>query len=285
MVDTYRFGPFELDPHAAELRREGVVVPLQPQPAGVLALLAGRAGELVTREEIQGAIWPDRVVDYEQGLNYAIRQIRSVLDDDAVTPRYVETLPRRGYRFVAPVERATDLPVPGWSRSRAVAYATVGLLAAAGIVAAWAVLDRDAPAAEERPTVAVLPFDNLGPDPGDLALARGLTEQIITDLARIDPERLGVIARTSSSRFAAGGRPFERIDEELGADFVLEGSVLPTVGAPRVYSPPISRCSGALGDQRPDLHAGGSVASADTRPIAPREVDAHVWQLDDDAKT
>lgn len=227
MTGVYRFGPFELDARTAELRRAGAPVPLQPQPAGVLGLLVGRAGELVTREEIQAAIWPDRVVDYEQGLNYAIRQIRTALEDDAESPRYVETLPRRGYRFVAPVDRIVEpAQAEGRVSRRAVAYGVGALLLAAGTVAAVAGLDRDAPAALERPTVAVLPFDNLGPDPGGLLLARGLTEQIITDLARIDPERLAVIARTSSSRFAASDRPLERIGEELGADFVVEGSIL-----------------------------------------------------------
>ena len=151
MTGIYRFGPFELDARAAELRREGAVVSLQPQPAGILGLLVRRAGELVTREEIQAVIWPDRVVDYEQGLNYAIRQIRAALGDDAETPRFVETLPRRGYRFVAPVERVPGTTsVGGRSSRRAVAYGLVGLLLAAGTVVAVAGLDReDAPVVEE----------------------------------------------------------------------------------------------------------------------------------------
>jgi len=235
MTGAYRFGPFELDPRTSELRRAGAVLPLQPQPAGILALLVSRAGELVTREEIQAAIWPDRVVDYEQGLNYAVRQIRAALGDDAESPRYVETLPRRGYRFVAPVELLSEEPRTDRRVSRrAAAYALAALLLAAGTVAAVAGLDRDAPAPVERPTVAVLPFDNVGPDPGDLTLARGLTEQIITDLAQIDPQHLAVIARTSSARFAASDRPLERIGEELGADFVVEGSVLRAGGTVRV---------------------------------------------------
>lgn len=172
MTDTYRFGPFELDARAAELRREGAVVPLQPQPAGVLTLLVRRAGELVTREEIQAAIWPDRVVDYEQGLNYAIRQIRSALGDDAETPRYVETLPRRGYRFAAPVERLPDAEAIREGRSRrVVAYGLAGLLLAAGTFAAWAGFDREAPAAvEETP----LPADPAAREA--FLIARGLLQ-------------------------------------------------------------------------------------------------------------
>jgi DNA-binding winged helix-turn-helix (wHTH) protein len=105
-VVALRFGPFELDLRSGEMRRAGVLVRLQPQPFKVLALLAGRAGELVTREEIQKEVWPvGTFVDFEQSLNFCIRQIRSALGDSALSPRFVETLPRRGYRFnFGPVE-------------------------------------------------------------------------------------------------------------------------------------------------------------------------------------
>ena len=104
-----RFGPFELDVRSGELRRNGTTVRLQPQPLKVLLLLAGRPGDVVTREEIQSEIWPaGTFVDFEQSLNFCIRQIRAALRDDANAPRYVETLPRRGYRWVAgPVQSET----------------------------------------------------------------------------------------------------------------------------------------------------------------------------------
>src|SRR5688572_24423809 len=102
---TIRFGPFELAVETGELSRDGAPVRLQPQPAKVLALLASRPGELVTREEIQRRVWHgDTFVDFEHGVNFCIKEIRAALGDSARTPRYVETLPRRGYRFVAPVE-------------------------------------------------------------------------------------------------------------------------------------------------------------------------------------
>jgi TolB-like protein/DNA-binding winged helix-turn-helix (wHTH) protein len=101
-----RFGAFELDPGTAELRKDGTRLRLPPQPLKILSLLASRSGQLVTREEIREQIWgSDTFVDFEQGLNFAINRIRTVLGDDADNPRYIETLPRRGYRFVAPVER------------------------------------------------------------------------------------------------------------------------------------------------------------------------------------
>jgi DNA-binding winged helix-turn-helix (wHTH) protein len=104
-VQALRFGPFELDLRSGELRRSGVLVHLQPQPSKVLELLALRAGELVTREEIQKELWPaGTFVDFEQSLNFCVRQIRSALGDSALSPRYLETLPRRGYRWIGPSE-------------------------------------------------------------------------------------------------------------------------------------------------------------------------------------
>jgi DNA-binding winged helix-turn-helix (wHTH) protein len=144
MSDTYRFGPFELDPRTAELRRNGEPVPLQLQPARILVLLVERAGALVTREEIRARVWPDRVVDYEQGLNYAIRQIRSALGDDAEAPAYVETLPRRGYRLAVTVERGPERTPVSARRQRILAFALAGLVLAAGGVAALSTVGRPA---------------------------------------------------------------------------------------------------------------------------------------------
>ena len=99
-----RFGVFEFDADTSELRRDGVSVRLQPQPARVLALLLARAGELVTRDELRQKVWGDETfVDFERGLNFAVAQIRSALGDSASSPRFIETVPRRGYRFIAPV--------------------------------------------------------------------------------------------------------------------------------------------------------------------------------------
>src|SRR6266850_1878921 len=98
------FGAFELDLATSELRRSGSVVRLPPQPLKVLALLAGRPGELVTREELRAHLWGEETfVDFDRGLNFCVNQVRAALGDDADAPRFVETLPRRGYRFIAPV--------------------------------------------------------------------------------------------------------------------------------------------------------------------------------------
>jgi DNA-binding winged helix-turn-helix (wHTH) protein len=140
---SLRFGVFELDPAASELRRSGYVVPLRPQALRLLALLAERRGELVTREEARATIWgPEAVVDVEQGLNDCIKEIRVALRDSARTPVYVETLPRRGYRFVAPIEAtslaAATLHPPVAPRRAAGCLTLAGLFAAA--VAIWLLL-------------------------------------------------------------------------------------------------------------------------------------------------
>src|SRR5512134_51355 len=117
-----RFGPFELDVRSGELRRNGTTVRLQPQPLKVLVLLASRPGEVVTREEVQAEVWPaGTFVDFEQSLNFCVRQIRAALGDNANSPRYVETLPRRGYRWIGgPVERVTaSAAVREWPRRTA----------------------------------------------------------------------------------------------------------------------------------------------------------------------
>src|SRR5262245_6995884 len=125
-VVALRFGAFELDLRSGEMRRAGVLIRLQPQPFKVLAMLACRPGELVTREEIQKEVWPaGTFVDFEQSLNFCIRQIRSALGDSALSPRFVETLPRRGYRFnFGPVE---TVKAPGavleWRRPAALVEA------------------------------------------------------------------------------------------------------------------------------------------------------------------
>ncbi len=186
-----RFESFELDIDAGELRREKTPIRLQPQPFKVLALLVRRAGELVSREELQKQIWThDTFVDFDQGLNYCIRRIRSALGDDADKPSFVETVPRRGYRFVAPVAEISTVP-----------------------------------AGERRVTMAVLPFENLSGIEEEDFFSDGLTEEMITQLSRLNPQRLGVIARTSAMTYKRTDKSIDVIGRELGVSYILEGSV------------------------------------------------------------
>ena len=186
------FGPFQLDVTTGELRHSGDPVKLPPQPARVLTILARNPGRLVTRDDIRSEIWrTDTFVDFEQGLNYCIKQIRAALGDDARAPKYIETLQRRGYRFLAPVEPASARPaaVPG------------------------------------KITIAVVPFENLSGDPEQEYFSDGLTDEMISQLGRLNPQRLGVVGRTSAMRYKASPKTIAEIGRELGVSYLLEGSV------------------------------------------------------------
>src|ERR1043166_8138660 len=190
-LSPIRFGPFAWDPNTGELRRGGEVVPLAPQPFRLLLTLASRPGELVTREELRQRVWGgETFVDFERGLNFCVLQARTALGDDARNPAYIETLPKRGYRFVGKLEDAAPArPSPRRSTLLVAAAALVVI-----VIAAWQ--QRAAGPAPQRATIAVLPFDNLSGS-NDSHFADGMTEELITHLGRLQPQQLSVIARTS----------------------------------------------------------------------------------------
>jgi len=186
-----RFGEFEIDSDACELRKSGSAVKLQPQPLKVLLLLAQRAGDVLTRTQIESAIWGDQVhVDFTGGLNFCIKQIRAALQDDAESPHYVETLPRQGYRFIAKVDRQHY-------RSRS----------------------------DERIMLAVLPFGNLTGQKDQEYFTDGMTEELIGQLSRLNPQKLGIIAFTSARQYKDTAKSIDQIGRELGVSYILEGSV------------------------------------------------------------
>ncbi len=238
-----RFGVFEFDPQSGELRKAGILVHLQAQPAKVLALLTGRPGQVITREELQRQIWgEDTFVDFERGLNFCVKQIREALDDDADAPRFVETLPKRGYRFIAAVERlgeeAPAAPPPArllpWPRRIwAAVLAGVVVVAAAGYLA-WYRKALWGDSRTNRVTLLVLPFENLSGDPAQEYFSDGLTEEMVTQLGRLSPNRLGVIARTTAMRYKGKQRSIADIGRELKVDYVLEGSVRRADGRVRI---------------------------------------------------
>jgi len=216
-----RFGPFELDPGTSELRRNGEPIPLAPQPFRLLLALAGHPGELLTREELRQRVWGEGTfVDFERGLNFCILQVRTALGDDAKNPQFIETLPKRGYRFVGKIEPEAVGLKPAAPRRWRIAAAAAGLLLVVFAIA-W---QRSADPANARPMIAVLPFDDLSATRSTY-LADGMTEELITHLGRIHPQRLGVIARTSVLRYAGTKKDVRDIGRELGARYVVEGSV------------------------------------------------------------
>lgn len=241
------FGVFQLDLAHEELRRLGIALRMQPQPFKLLALLASRAGEIVTRDDIQKEIWgKDTFVDFERGLNHCVRQVRAVLGDDAIAPRYIETVPRRGYRFIAPAKSVEAGAAPGAftaqkagshfgslrTRWRGNPVWIAAVVAAAALVAATCVVlsvryfrQPAQTQGAKRVMLVVLPFDNLTGDPSQGFLCEGVTDETIVHLSQLSPAKLGVIARTSAMAFKNSGKPLDRIGRELGADYFLEGTV------------------------------------------------------------
>jgi len=240
---SVRFADFRLDLRSGELRRGEELVKLQPQPAKVLILLVSRAGETITRQELARQVWgSDTFVDFEQGLNFAIRQIRTVLEDDADRPRFLETLPKRGYRFVAPVEilpglqevkpasetnkpLSEDGPIPKLRFSRIwLAIASTLALILTGIAVRYLVARSSAAKSNEAiHSIAVLPLVNLSADAAQEYFSDGLTDELITELAKT--KGLQVISRTSVSTYKGSSKRTPEIARELGVDAIVEGTI------------------------------------------------------------
>ena len=191
-----RFASFELDVRARELREGARRVRLQEQPFEILQLMLERPGEVVTRDELRQRLWPDGTfVDFEHSLNAAIKRLRAVLGDEADSPRFVETVPRRGYRFIARLER-----------EHAVAGPTGAL------------------SPSPRARLVVLPFSNLSDDSSQEYFSDGLTEELIAQLGPLCRGQVGIIARWSSMYFKGSVQRAREIGETLNASYLLEGS-------------------------------------------------------------
>jgi TolB-like protein/DNA-binding winged helix-turn-helix (wHTH) protein len=254
-----RFGVYQFDPDTGDLRRDGRPVRLQPQPARMLAALLAQPGEIVTRESLQHAIWGhDTHVDFERGLNFCAAQIRGALRDSASSPRFIETVPRRGYRFIAPVSQplveagrpiqkelppdpelppAMELPPEGGSHktphSRLLPRswlpplggrlaASAALLAIA--IAAAVLLARGTMASPPR--IAVVPFDNETGSPDFDRIAKGVSDATVARLTT--PERLprfGVIGNAAVLRFTFVPRDLKAMGDTLGAEYIVLGQV------------------------------------------------------------
>jgi len=187
---TVQFGAFSADLAARQLYKQGRRIKLQQQPFQILAMFLEHPGEVVTRDELQKRLWPGHTfVDFEHGVNMAINKLREALGDSAEEPRFIETLPRLGYRFISPVEEG---PIGSSSASAAIA-------------------------------IAVLPLANLSRDPEQEYFADGMTEALINDLSKISA--LKVISRTSVMQYKQTGKHLPQIARELGVDAVIEGSV------------------------------------------------------------
>jgi TolB-like protein/DNA-binding winged helix-turn-helix (wHTH) protein/Tfp pilus assembly protein PilF len=241
-----RFGVFQVNLAARELRKHGVRIRLPGQPFCVLSILLESPGQVVSRDEMRDKLWGSGTfVDHERSLNSAIRKLRAVLGDSQESPRYIETVPRLGYRFIAPVEEIsssgetphTGPPEPPSSVAAAIVAAlsdrhwslilgipAVLLTLLAGYFM-WSRARVGPQPSSERLMLAVLPFENLTGDPAQDYLSDGLTEEMIGQLGRLDPEHLGVIARTSVMHYKHTTEQVGKIGRELGVQYMLEGSV------------------------------------------------------------
>jgi TolB-like protein/DNA-binding winged helix-turn-helix (wHTH) protein len=246
-TNPVRFGVFELDTNSRQLSRNGMRIRLPQQPIQVLCLLVERPGEIITREELRKLLWPaDVFVDFDQGLNKSILKLREALGDSPGSPRYIETIPRIGYRFIAPVitgvvpqnptipadaaplevDAPAGLPsipsAPKRIQRRRTWFAIAGCAAAVLLSAGWLVEQRRH-AVESIHSVAVLPLDNLSGDPSQEYFADGMTDELITMLAR--NSTLRIVSRTSVMQYKGAHRPLREIAQALGVDGILEGSV------------------------------------------------------------
>jgi TolB-like protein/DNA-binding winged helix-turn-helix (wHTH) protein len=225
-----RFESFELDLRSGEVWRDGTRLRLQEQPFQVLRVLLEHRGEIVTREELRQQLWPgNTVVDFDDGLNTAVKKIRDLLGDSAERPRYIETIPRRGYRFIRAEGQqpaATLEAPPGAVERRSIRRSWllgVLMLAIAALAfSGWIYLHSRGAAASVR-AVAVLPLENLSGDPSQEYFAAGLTDALTTELARTVGSSIRVTSRISAEKYK--NRSLQQIAHELEVDAVIQGSV------------------------------------------------------------
>ena len=259
-----RFGSFEIDPQRGEVRKNGARIKLQEKPFQILTHLVERAGNVVTRDELRQRVWPaDTFVDFDANLNTALNKLRQALGDSADNPIFIQTMPRRGYCFIAPVTSGGDaLPTEPSPARDAAPIAVIPPPAASVPQQLWTARARRLPlaalsvtllmilsfavysvqprlaASAKRPSgrfmLLVMPFEDMSAEHGQEYFAEGLTDELISELALIHPSQLGVIARTTAMQYRNNHKTVDQISRELGVDYLLEGSVRRSNGRVRI---------------------------------------------------
>lgn len=287
-----RFGSFEMDLRAGELRKHGVRIRLQAQPFQILGMLLERPGEVVTREQLRKALWPgDTLVDFDHGLNNAVNRLRETLCDLAESPRFLETLPRRGYRFIAAVESvvssspqdlaaqiedSSNVPTPAGAKVAALPLEhskaslparlwIAGMTGAAALLALFVIQNTGglrerilgATPTRRIQSIAVLPLENLSSDRSQEYFADGMTDELITQLAQIGGLR--VISRTTAMQYKGTRKSVPEIGRELHVDGIVEGTVYRSGGQVRI--------SAQLVDASTDQHVWAQSYERDLRDI------------------
>lgn len=222
----HKFGVFEFDNATGELRKNGRAVALEPQPAKALALLLARAGDVVSREELRDAVWgADTHVDFDRGIAYCLSQIRSALGDSGENPRFVQTIPKRGYKFIAPVTApqseapATTIKAPNYW----VSIPLTLLVLVFGLFVAITL--RNPPEPENVVHVAVSVFDNETGQPEYDRMVAGLSDLVVERLSKIDPERIAVVGNAAILRQPRNIRNLKAVSENVHAEYVLLGQL------------------------------------------------------------
>jgi TolB-like protein/DNA-binding winged helix-turn-helix (wHTH) protein len=260
-----RFGAFEVDLRAEELRKQGVRVRLQEQPFLVLKALLGRPGEIISREELRSQIWSaDTFVDFDNSLNTAINKLRDALDDSAENPRFVETVPRRGYRFLAPVTsdvtgRGSTAGAPNYMPTldprRWVVLVGVGCTLIVGLIGAG--LSRFGSSRGPINAIAVMPFGSTSGDPDAEYLSDGIAEGVIDKLSALP--NMKVISRTSTFRYKKREIEPRKVARELGVQALVTGTL--TQRGDDLW------VSAELVDAREDKHLWGQEYSRKTADV------------------
>jgi len=283
-AEVIRFGVFEADTRTGELRRHGLRIKLQEQPFRVLSMLLAQPGELVTREELHLKLWPGGTfVDFEHGLNKAINKLRDALGDDRETPRYIETLPRRGYRFIAPISNANPATEPGESAAppgalpdsvvtglrptarwmtpaKTLLLITLALLVSVlgfRLIRTQVHHAAAPPSAASIRSLAVLPLQNLSGDNNQEYFSDGMTDELITDLGQMSALR--VTSRTSVMHYKGTTETLPQIGRELGVDAIVEGAVFRSGDRVRITA--------QLVDARTDRHLWARSYERDPRDV------------------
>jgi TolB-like protein/DNA-binding winged helix-turn-helix (wHTH) protein/Tfp pilus assembly protein PilF len=278
--NVIRFGVFELDVRSGELQKQGRKIRLEGQPVQVLICLLENPGELVTREELHRKLWPaDTFVNFEHGLNAAVKRLRQALNDSADNPRFVETLPRRGYRFIAPVQPAAEeIPEPPPAPEKPAMWKWLALAIVPIIAgAAFWILYRPRPVIR---SLAVLPLQNLSGDSSQDYFSDGMTDELITELGQIG--ELRVISRTSAMAYKGTHKSLPQIAKDLNVDAVVEGAVSRSGDQVRITAQLILASSdkqlwaksyeGAMGDAFPlQKQVARSIADQIRIELTPRE--------------
>jgi DNA-binding winged helix-turn-helix (wHTH) protein/TolB-like protein len=241
--ERFRFGIFEFDPSTRELRRDGVLVRLQSQPAQALACLLKHAGQVVSREELRQTVWQEHTfVDFERGLNFCVAQIRAALGDNPTEPRFIRTIPKRGYQFIAPVtqtggEDQLSMPLINFhSGSDIGTIATIVacclLIAASFAAGYWAKRS----VGQQTPVVAVLRFDNETGDPNLTRFSDAVTDMLVVDLTAKADGQYRVVGNARMLRVAREQRDLSAVSSSLGASYVILGQVQRTGDQMRILA-------------------------------------------------